>query len=45
MTVVGSVSIFRRKIETEPAGEQKSLVRKAFETPEKENGSNGRENR
>jgi len=33
MTFIGSVSIFRREIETEPGGEQKALVRKAFQNP------------
>lgn len=30
MTIIGSVSISRREIETEPAGEQKPPIRKAF---------------
>ena len=33
MTFVGSVSISRREIETEPGGEQKAPVRKAFQNP------------
>lgn len=30
MTFIGSVSISRREIETEPGGEQKAPIRKAF---------------
>lgn len=33
MTIIGPVSISRREIETEPGGEQKAPVRKAFRNP------------
>ena len=33
MTIIGSVSISRREIETEPGGEEKAPVRKAFWNP------------
>ena len=33
MTFVGSVSISPREIETEPGGEQKAPIRKAFQNP------------
>ena len=42
MTIVGSVSISRREIETEPGGEEKPLFARHSRTLEKENGSNGR---